>query len=109
VWRALLYVSIGGGVAPERAFIVLFALLLFGTWLFRDKSRMMWRGRSDEPHYSAFWYTVDLLLPVMKLDDARDWSPRPDEQPRIYAGRVMRVVGFLMVPLLLAAATGLVH
>jgi hypothetical protein len=61
---------------------------------------MLWRGRADEPHYSPFWYSVDLLLPIMKLDDARDWSPLPSERARIYTGRVMR--------LLLAAATGLV-
>jgi hypothetical protein len=45
----------------------------------------------------------------MKLDEARDWSPLPEERPRIYASRVLRVVGFLMIPLLLAAAAGLVH
>jgi hypothetical protein len=109
VWKAFLYATIGGGVAPERAFYLLFALLVFGTLFYRDKAKMVWRGRADEPHYSAFWYTVDLLLPVMKLDEARDWSPRPNDRARIYASRVLRVVGFLMIPLLLAAATGLVR
>jgi hypothetical protein len=109
VWKAFLYVTIGGGVAPERAFIVLFALLVFGTWWFRDPSIMVWRGRADPPRYSALWYTLDLLLPILKLEDARDWSPLPDHRTRLYGGRIMRVVGFLMVPLLLASATGLVH
>jgi hypothetical protein len=109
VWKAFLFVAIGGGVAPERVFILLVALLLFGALLFRDKGVMVWRGRAEEPAYSSFWYTLDLLLPVMKLEDARDWSPRPPERFRIYTARIMRVVGFLMVPLLLAAATGLVR
>jgi hypothetical protein len=109
VWKAFLYMTIGGGVAPERAFILLFGLLLLGSWLYRDRSRMIWRGRAEEPHYSSFWYTVDLLLPIMKLEEARDWSPRPTERARIYTSRMMRVIGFMMIPLLLAAATGLVH
>ena len=107
-WKWLLYITIGGGDAPERAFFFLIGLLFVGTRVYRVRDRMIWRGRGDAPPYSAFWYTLDLLLPIIKLEDARDWFPLPHQRGRMFIARVFRVTGFVLIPLLLASLTGLV-
>jgi hypothetical protein len=106
-WKWFLYGSIGSGVAPERAFLFLLLMLAGGTLYYRRADQMLWRGRGDSPRFSSFWYTVDLLLPIVKLEDAKDWWPRPELRGGLALSRVLRVLGFLMIPLLIAAVSGI--
>jgi hypothetical protein len=108
-WNAFIFVTLGGGFAPERTFIALMLLIAAARWLYRDPARMRYRGKDEPNPYSPLGYSLDLVLPIMKLDDARDWAPNVEERGRLVATRVFRVLGFVLVPLLVAALTGIVH
>jgi hypothetical protein len=58
--------------------------------------------------YNPFWYSFDLLTPFIDLHLADSWMPRQDWHfGRIYA-HVHRIVGWILVPIGIAAITGII-
>lgn len=60
-------------------------------------------------YYSPFWYSLDLFAPVIDLGYAKAWMPDPRAHPWLL--RVMhieRLLGWIVIPLAVAAVTGLV-
>jgi hypothetical protein len=109
----LLYVLVGYGRHPEMAFYWSLFPLLFGWWLFRphkmvaasDASKA---ANSSDSHYSAWWFSFDLLAPFINLHSADSWKPKPDWRfGRNYA-MVHRILGWILIPIGLAAVTGLI-
>jgi uncharacterized protein YjbI with pentapeptide repeats len=97
------------GRAPERAAYPSLLVVLFGCFVFRNHKRMQGQ-RSEDSHarYSPFWYSLDLFAPGIDLQAAKVWTPREDWGfGRNYA-RVHRILGWILVPIWLAAATGLI-
>ena len=114
-WQAriknfLLYVLIGYGREPQRAFYWSALVVLFG-WLvvFPTKDDVQPRDDKDKDrHYDAFWYSLDLFLPIATLQAADVWIPRQSSWiKRSYAG-IHAVLGWILIPIGLAAITGLV-
>lgn len=74
IWGHVQDAAIGYGYRPARALIWLAALIAAGTLAFAiDRPTPV---KADEaPHWNAFFYTVDLLLPVITFGQEAAWNP----------------------------------
>lgn len=74
IWGYVQDAAIGYGYRPARALAWLAALIAVGTIAFAiDRPTPM---KSDEaPHWNAFFYTVDLLIPVVTVGQEAAWNP----------------------------------
>jgi hypothetical protein len=105
----LLHYLIGYGRQPQYAFYWWIPVILLGWAVFARKSDVQARDPKDANRpYDAFWYSVDLFLPLTRLDAADVWMPRQDSWPRRYYARIHAALGWILVPIALAAVTGLI-
>lgn len=100
---------VGYGRHPEYAFYWSVPFLVFGAWVFRDANRMR-PMKTDAPkmRYSAWWYSIDLFLPFVDLYAAEEWVPKEGRRFAHFYRRVHTLVGWVMIPLGLAAITGII-
>jgi hypothetical protein len=109
-WRSLFLDGlIGYGRRPELAFLWSTAFVGVGCWVFRRRDGMETvkpeeAGRS----YSGAWYSLDLFLPVVDLGVASTWRPREGRRLAATYARVHALLGWLLIPIGLAALTGLI-
>jgi uncharacterized protein YjbI with pentapeptide repeats len=97
------------GRAPGRVLYVALGFVIFGMTVF-------WRRRDVEPcnpedkhrTYNAFWYSLDLLVPAIDLEAAKIWRPRKDSRFRYHYAQVQRIAGWILIPIGLAAITGII-
>lgn len=58
--------------------------------------------------YNPFWYSLALFLPISGLDDAKVWGPRRErKKTRLYM-RLHSLLGYLLIPIGIAAWTGII-
>jgi len=109
---------VGYGRHPENALFYSMAVVIFGWWVFRYQPETRGKLRKMEPQdpgkaervYNAFWYSLDLFAPAIDLYAANYWKPKSDPQFR-FARRYVRfhrLLGWILVPIGLAALTGLI-
>jgi hypothetical protein len=105
----LLDVLLGYGRKPWRAAFYSLALALLGAAVFR-KPRMEAQASAHGPSwYSPFWYSLDTLAPVIDLGQAKNWEPKPGYAwVRNYA-LFQRIAGWVLIPLILGAITGIIR
>jgi hypothetical protein len=104
----LLDMLVGYGRKPWRAALYLVALALVGVIVFRPSSMQLQDAKCDKSWYSPFWYSLDTLAPVIDLGQAKVWEPRPGNAwVRDYA-QFQRIAGWILVPLILGAITGII-
>lgn len=106
----LLYALIGYGREPQRAFYWSALVVLFG-WLvvFRKPDDVQPRDDKDrDKPYDAFWYSLDLFIPIASLQAADLWIPRQTSWVRRYYAGIHSVLGWILIPIGLAAITGLI-
>jgi hypothetical protein len=103
-----LFLSVGYGRRPQNALYISMVVVLLGMIIFRKSSDMQMQDAKSSPRiYNPFWYSLDLLTPFIDLDAAKTWMPREDWSfGRNYA-RVQRILGWILVPIGLAAITGI--
>lgn len=53
--------------------------------------------------YNAFWYSLDLFLPIIKLGEADVWTPKDNRRWANLYRKVHIIIGSLFVPIGLAA------
>jgi len=58
--------------------------------------------------YDPLWYSIALFLPIVDLEDAKIWTPNPKCKWRRHYMRVHIILGYLLIPIGLAAWTGLI-
>jgi hypothetical protein len=128
-WPAdwLLDISVGYGKRPWRSGIVALAFVIFGAFVFR-RERMQCeesvatklgeqkpaaemggenKSANAKPHtdwYNRFWFSLDQFSPI-DLGISKKWVAK-EPAWRNYA-QVHRVAGWILIPLILAAITGL--
>jgi hypothetical protein len=59
--------------------------------------------------YSRFWYSLDVLAPAIELGADKAWQPDPDWWFGRNYSYLHRIVGWILIPLILAALTGVIH
>ncbi|MFI1579293.1 oxidoreductase [Embleya sp. NPDC020630] len=74
LWGHVQDVAIGYGYRPARAVGWLVALVAIGTAVFAADPPAPLKA-DEAPHWNPFWYTLDLLLPVVTLGQDGAWKP----------------------------------
>jgi len=123
-WANLvLYEVVRFGRRPAWAFLWSLVIVLAGACVFkREKmsSRIkdggadsgLFRGpewKKRMSFYKPFWYSLDLFLPVIGLNSEDAWTPQKGHPGLLFYMRVHKLLGWILIPLGLAAITGLVH
>ena len=104
----LYWAVVGYGERIWWAFLWIAAIVAIGFFTFRRKDGMQLvdKARPDLT-YNPFWYSLGLFLPIGDLGQAKCWKPRDDRKwPKHYA-QIHVLLGWLFVPVALAAITGL--
>ena len=104
----MLYLLIGYGRQPWRALIPCAVLIALGCVLF-SPNKMEPQKLEDTPRvYSRFWYSLNLFLPVVDLQAGKVWKPKADQTFLRNYMRVHIMLGWILIPIVLAALTGLI-
>ena len=99
---------VGYGRHPWQAGIPCAVLVALGCVLFSPK-KMEPQQPEDTPRvYNRFWYSLGLFLPFVDLQSNKVWKPKADQTFLRNYMRVHILLGWILVPLLLAAVTGLI-
>jgi hypothetical protein len=95
------------GRAPERALYWSMLVILIGCLVFRHRQNVEPQRTEDSSRpYSPIWYSVDLFVPAIDLQAANVWLPRQNWRfGRNYA-RLQRILGWILVPIGIAATAG---
>jgi hypothetical protein len=104
----MLDLLVGYGRRPWQAGIPCAVLVALGCVLFSPKK--MEPRNPEEAHrvYSRFWYSLGLFLPFVDLQADKVFRPKADQ---IFLRNYMRVhilLGWILIPIALAALTGLI-
>jgi hypothetical protein len=111
--QTLVGILAGYGRDPKRSLIPCLIVVLAGWVAFADKNKMevteeKFKGRRYNVWY-AFWYSLDVFAPIIDLEAAKVWSPIPGQTLRWLVFRLERILGWLLVPIAIAAFTGFLH
>jgi uncharacterized protein YjbI with pentapeptide repeats len=108
-WSLFLDVFVGYGRSPERAFLWSLVIVLFGTVVFRPKHMEPRNPGLSVDAFSPFWYSLDLFLPLVKLQDADFWKPREHSRLPRFWSRFHTMLGWALIPIAVAAWTGMLE
>ena len=104
----MLYLLVGYGRHPWLAGIPLAVLVAVGCLLFSPE-KMELQKQGDTPRvYNRFWYSLGLFLPVVDLQADKVWKPKADQTFLRNYVRVHALLGWILIPILLAAIAGLI-
>jgi len=104
----MLDLLVGYGRHPWQAGIPCAVLVALGCVLFSPNKMEPRNPEEARRVYSRFWYSLGLFLPFVDLQADKVWKPKADQ---IFLRNYMRVhilLGWILVPLVLAALTGLI-
>jgi adhesin HecA-like repeat protein len=99
-WGVVQDVTVGYGYQPWRAVVWLAVLLGVGTVVFAAKHPPAFQA-AVSPHFNAFVYTLDLLLPVVDLGQKHAFNPGGAEQWLSY---LLIAAGWILVTTVAAGA-----
>jgi len=107
-WDFLLDVMLGYGTETWRTVVCAIVITIVGAFVFAP-SRMEWTNREQaSTTYNRVWYSLDEFAPVIDLGEAKNWGAKQDHHwTRNYA-RFQRIAGWILLPLILGAITGIV-
>jgi hypothetical protein len=72
-------------------------------------NKMEPRNPEETPRaYSRFWYSFGLFLPFVDLKEEKVWKPKPDQTFLRNHMRLHILCGWILIPIVLAALTGLI-
>jgi hypothetical protein len=98
---------LGFGHSPVPPFLWSLAFFIFGAFAFHNESNM--QPRVDKPSdFSGAWYSLELFLPIVDLGVAKEWRPKSESKWRVAYARAHQMAGWVLIPVTLAAITGVV-
>jgi hypothetical protein len=56
--------------------------------------------------YNPIWFSLDVFAPVIDLEEASVWCPKPDRAWKWFYLRIHRILGWILVPIGIVAITG---
>jgi uncharacterized protein YjbI with pentapeptide repeats len=82
-------------------------VVIIGTIVFWNRANMALREEKlQNLDYNPFWFSLDVFAPIIDLEAARIWEPRPEKHWLWNYLRIQRILGWILVPLALVAITG---
>ncbi len=106
-WSLFLDWFVGYGRSPQRALVWSASIVLAGMLVFRPHRMEPRTTNLKTDHYSPLWYSVDLFLPLIKLQDAELWKPRDNFRFARFWSRLHTMLGWALIPIAVAAWTGM--
>jgi hypothetical protein len=98
---------LGFGHSPLPPMLWSLVFIVVGGIIFRKKDNM--EAKVDKPStFSGAWYSLELFLPIVDLGVAKEWRPKSESGWRVAYARVHQMAGWILVPVALAATTGVV-
>jgi hypothetical protein len=122
-----LYITIGYGRWPWLAGIWAIVFIGVGMWVFQEDRMKEQDGdaetetpinnpgsgtRENKARYSPFWYSLDVMAPAIELGVDKAWEPDPAKPNYRFVQTYSyfhRIAGWILVPLVAIALSGLVH
>ncbi len=108
-WSLFLDWFVGYGRSPERALLWSVLIVSIGMLVFRPRRMEPRTTNLKTDYYSPFWYSVDLFLPLIKLQDAELWKPRDNFRFARFWSRLHTMLGWALIPIAVAAWTGMLE
>ena len=108
-WSLFLDWFVGYGRSPERALFWSIAIVLVGMLVFRPHRMEPRTTNLKTDFYSPFWYSLDLFLPLIKLQDSELWKARDDFWFARWWSRLHTMLGWALIPIAVAAWTGMLE
>lgn len=105
---------IGYGRHPERAGYLCLGVVALGCILFPfskmglQDPKELEKPEDMQSQYNRFWYSLGLFLPVVNLKTSDLWKPKKEYVLLRQYVRVHILLGWVLVPIFLAAISGLV-
>jgi hypothetical protein len=97
----------GYGRVPAYSLVPCAVVVLLGCFFFRDGTKMIQNeAKFKHRRYNPIWYSLDVFAPIIDLESAKVWSPRSGEWFKWFWLRAQRILGWLLVPIAVAAFTG---
>jgi len=108
----IFYIAAGYGKHKQLALVWSIVFIGIGYWVFREEKHMMVQKAEDASRYKGryhpLWYSIALFLPIVDLEDAKTWAPRIERRKSRFYMRLHIILGYLLIPIGLAAWTGLI-
>ncbi|HUT01464.1 MAG TPA: pentapeptide repeat-containing protein [Phycisphaerae bacterium] len=95
------------GREPSRVLLWCLIPVLLGCLLFRRKGMEERDPDRKAMRYSALWYSVDMFLPFVNLVLSEDWKPADSSRLARFYLPLHVLSGWFLVPIVIAAWTGL--
>lgn len=103
-------ISVRYGRSPDRSLWAIAGVIGFGYFLFRMKDGMEPIKSEDyNLHYNAFWYSLGLFIPFIDLGGSRIWQPKKERKFARNYVHFHKILGWLLIPVALAAFTGIIQ
>ena len=106
-WSFFLQQFVGFGRSPERAIFWSVVVVGFGCLMFQPHRMEPQKPEFVGRKYSAFWYSVDVYLPIIKLHDADIWKPKEEYVLTHIWRRIHTVLGWALIPIAIATWTSM--
>jgi len=99
----------GYGQRPIYALGWSVAIILSGTWFFRNPDDFDTKEKGDDkPTYNPFLYSFALFIPFFEFDFTKSWDPKPNRTFIIIYKQVHRLLGWIVAPIALLAFSGII-
>jgi hypothetical protein len=106
--NVLLDVFLEFGRTPGRAFVAAALIVGIGYWVFRKEQGMKPVDGAGETPHNPFWYSLDTFVPGIDLNSASTWAPNTNRRWAWGWMRFERALGWLVIPVAVAAVAGLI-
>ncbi|HEY2626291.1 MAG TPA: hypothetical protein VGI41_06020 [Candidatus Udaeobacter sp.] len=108
LWSFFLDGFVGYGRRPWQACIPCAAFVALGYFLFSPKKMELQKPEDTHRVYSRFWYSLGLFLPFVDLQVDKVWKPKDSRTCLRNYMRVHILLRWILIPIALAALTGLI-
>lgn len=112
IWNLIQYITTAYGQHLQLALVWSIGFIFLGYFVFRREDWMETKNKDDaerfKHEYQPLWYSIALFLPVISLQDKDIWVPRLDRRKTGLYMRLHIILGYLLIPIGLAAWTGLI-
>jgi len=107
-WKSLfLEILVCHGRCPSWAFVWSIPFVLLGCLVFRHSEMEAIDPKDRGLDYYAIWYSLDLYVPFINLRTADAWRPKARRSQNYM--RFHTIVGWILIPIGLAALTGIIR
>jgi hypothetical protein len=102
----------GYGRHLENALVWSVGFIIVGCIVFWKEKWMETQSAQEAARYQGryrpIWYSISLFMPIIDLPDKKIWMPQSDRRLRRLYMRVHIILGYLLIPIGIAAWTGLI-